>query len=164
MQSAGYCVTGYRARSLERIFTRLTRIKVEPARDPYVIYGVSRRNVMLKTVGSFCAALIIAAAAFSTSAQAQHHHHGGYRGGGHYGGYHGRHYGGAWGGFAAGAIIGGLLAAPYYRGEPYYYPGPRYYDGPPPDDAEAYCMQRFRSYDPRSGTYLGYDGYRHPCP
>ncbi|MGB8044731.1 MAG: BA14K family protein [Pseudolabrys sp.] len=25
-------------------------------------------------------------------------------------------------------------------------------------------MQRFRSYDPGSGTYLGYDGYRHPCP
>jgi hypothetical protein len=28
----------------------------------------------------------------------------------------------------------------------------------------AYCEQRFRSYDPASGTYLGYDGYRHPCP
>ncbi len=27
-----------------------------------------------------------------------------------------------------------------------------------------YCMRRFRSYDPRSGTYLGYDGYRHRCP
>jgi hypothetical protein len=27
-----------------------------------------------------------------------------------------------------------------------------------------YCMQRFRSYDPRSGTYLGNDGNRHPCP
>jgi hypothetical protein len=27
-----------------------------------------------------------------------------------------------------------------------------------------YCMQRFRSYDPRSGTYLGHDGYRHRCP
>ncbi len=27
-----------------------------------------------------------------------------------------------------------------------------------------YCMQRFRSYDPRSGTYMGYDGYRHSCP
>ena len=27
-----------------------------------------------------------------------------------------------------------------------------------------YCMQRFRSYDPQSGTYLGNDGYRHPCP
>jgi hypothetical protein len=27
-----------------------------------------------------------------------------------------------------------------------------------------YCMRRFRSYDPRSGTYVGYDGQRHPCP
>jgi hypothetical protein len=26
-----------------------------------------------------------------------------------------------------------------------------------------YCMQRYRSYDPRSGTYLGFDGYRHRC-
>jgi hypothetical protein len=25
-------------------------------------------------------------------------------------------------------------------------------------------LQRFRSYDPASGTYLGYDGQRHPCP
>jgi hypothetical protein len=27
-----------------------------------------------------------------------------------------------------------------------------------------YCMRRFRSYDPRSGTYLGLDGLRHHCP
>jgi hypothetical protein len=27
-----------------------------------------------------------------------------------------------------------------------------------------YCMRRFRSYDPRSGTYLGFDGLRHHCP
>jgi BA14K-like protein len=27
-----------------------------------------------------------------------------------------------------------------------------------------YCQQRFRSYDPTSGTYLGVDGLRHPCP
>jgi hypothetical protein len=26
------------------------------------------------------------------------------------------------------------------------------------------CQQRFRSYDPSTGTYLGYDGLRHPCP
>ena len=26
------------------------------------------------------------------------------------------------------------------------------------------CAQRFKSYDPRSGTYLGRDGYRHACP
>jgi hypothetical protein len=32
------------------------------------------------------------------------------------------------------------------------------------NNAVAYCSQRYRSYDPRSGTYLGYDGYRHPCP
>jgi len=28
----------------------------------------------------------------------------------------------------------------------------------------AYCQQRFRSYDPSSGTYMGYDGLRHSCP
>jgi BA14K-like protein len=26
------------------------------------------------------------------------------------------------------------------------------------------CQSRFRSYDPSTGTYLGYDGLRHPCP
>ena len=31
-------------------------------------------------------------------------------------------------------------------------------------DGAAYCEQRFRSYDPASGTYLGFDGLRHPCP
>jgi hypothetical protein len=25
------------------------------------------------------------------------------------------------------------------------------------------CAQRYRSYDPASGTFLGYDGARHPC-
>jgi len=28
----------------------------------------------------------------------------------------------------------------------------------------AYCMQTYPSYDPQSGTYLGDDGYQHPCP
>jgi hypothetical protein len=26
------------------------------------------------------------------------------------------------------------------------------------------CAQRFRSYDPESQTYMGYDGIRHSCP
>ena len=26
------------------------------------------------------------------------------------------------------------------------------------------CAARFRSYDPASGTFLGFDGRRHPCP
>jgi hypothetical protein len=31
-------------------------------------------------------------------------------------------------------------------------------------DTAAYCAQRFKSYDPASGTYLGRDGQRRPCP
>ena len=77
-------------------------------------------------------------------------------------------YGGGWGpgaavgagvaGLAAGAIIGGAIAQS--QAAPSYYAPGGYVGG----DAEAYCMQRFKSYDPGSGTYLGYDGYRHPCP
>ena len=26
-----------------------------------------------------------------------------------------------------------------------------------------YCAERYRSYDPASGTFMGYDGRRHPC-
>ncbi len=78
------------------------------------------------------------------------------------------HGGWGWGGFAAGAaagaLLGAMIAAPYYAPGPYYYPGPGYYEGGYDGDAVRYCMQRFRSYDPGSGTYLGYDGYRHPCP
>jgi hypothetical protein len=72
-------------------------------------------------------------------------------------------------GLATGAIIGGALAQPRTYYEPgystYYEPGytgtvaPAYGGG----DVE-YCMRRYRSYDPRSGTFLGYDGLRHPCP
>lgn len=76
------------------------------------------------------------------------HHgwHGGYR--------HDRHYGGGWGpaigGLAAGAIIGGAIASSNAAAAG--------------GDAVGYCMNRFKSYDPASGTYLGYDGMRHPCP
>ena len=38
------------------------------------------------------------------------------------------------------------------------------YAAEPVANAEAYCEQRFRSYDPASGTYLGHDRPRHPCP
>ncbi len=30
--------------------------------------------------------------------------------------------------------------------------------------AVAYCARKFRSYNPRTGTYTGYDGLQHPCP
>jgi hypothetical protein len=109
------------------------------------------------------AAALAAGLAVSAPAQAQHHW-----GGGHW--HHGGYWGGeALGGFAAGALIGSALAGPnyYYYDEPGYYEGPEVYAGPGPGggpDAEAYCEQRYRSYDPESGTYLGYDGMRHPCP
>jgi hypothetical protein len=77
--------------------------------------------------------------------------------------------------------VGGALAADsyaYYGGPDYYgygY-GPDYYDNSYYDGGDtvavvpatggdpSYCAQRYRSYDPASGTYLGYDGLRHPCP
>jgi BA14K-like protein len=103
--------------------------------------------------------------------------HGGYRGGWG-GGY--RHYrGGGFGpGLVAGAVVGGALASSAYY-DPYYYGygyGPDYYndgyyddgavavEAAPGGDDAAYCAQTYRSYDPASGTYLGYDGQRHPCP
>ena len=87
--------------------------------------------------------------------------------------YRGRRGAGIGLGIAAGAIIGGIIASqggPYYYGAPGYHHGyyPGYYPTPgvyaAPGDAVGYCMSRFRSYDPVSGTYLGYDGFRHPCP
>lgn len=99
---------------------------------------------------------------------------GGWHGGGRPGGWHGgpvyrRGGGGFYPGLAAGAIIGGALAtAPFAYGysEPYVYDDD-FVDAPAvvgDADAIAYCQQRFRSYDVRTGTYLGYDGLRHPCP
>jgi hypothetical protein len=80
-------------------------------------------------------------------------------------------------GFATGAALGygygGGYYAPSYYGDDYAYDD--YYDGGYPGYASSsvvvsaggadpsYCAQRYRSYDPASGTYLGYDGLRHPC-
>ena len=82
----------------------------------------------------------------------------GYYGRGYYGGrYYGPrygYYGGGYGygsaaaagavGLATGAIVSGAIAQS--------------------NNAVSYCAQRFRSYDPASGTYLGNDGRRHRCP
>jgi hypothetical protein len=107
-------------------------------------------------------------------------------GGGGGGVYRGGYRQGGGGGFipgaVAGAVIGGAIASQSYGYAPgYYAPGyaPGYYDdqyyddggvvavAPAPvdgDDGVAYCMQTYRSYNPRLGSYLGNDGYRHPCP
>jgi len=92
-----------------------------------------------------------AAAPRATFQLAQYHHH-------HH---HHHHNGGFFPGAVIGGIIGGALASSPPPPDYYYTPGPDY--GPPPPDVE-YCMRHFHSYDPRSGTYMGYDGRRHPCP
>ena len=83
----------------------------------------------------------------------------GYRpvyGGGYYGNpyYRGYGYGGAALGLATGAVVGSAIAS-----QPVY-AAPAYGGG----NAVAYCAQRYKSYDPGSGTFLGYDGLRHSCP
>ena len=76
------------------------------------------------------------------------------------GGGWGRGRGGGWGrgggvGAAVGigvgaAIIGGAIAASAAEQQR--------------RDAVSYCMQRYRSFDPESMTYLGRDGLRRSCP
>jgi hypothetical protein len=87
------------------------------------------------------------------------HRHGGYR----HDGYRRNNVGGALAAGAAIGIIGGIIASQaqprYYEPAPVY--GQRVYGAPDGDDA--YCFSKYKSYDPESGTYLGYDGYRHPC-
>jgi hypothetical protein len=93
-----------------------------------------------------------------------------YQGGG-YRHHHHHRGGGFWPGVAVGAGIGFGSTYGYYGSPSYYDDSYGYYDDsvvaaapPADDDAVAYCMQRYRSYDPASGTYLGNDGLRHPCP
>jgi hypothetical protein len=79
------------------------------------------------------------------------------------------------GALATGALIGGAIASQnqgYYYGDQNYagYSDPGYvYSNAGPvaynnGGTVAYCEQTYRSYDPASGSYLGYDGVRHPCP
>ncbi|WP_348273207.1 BA14K family protein [Methylobacterium sp. yr668] len=82
-------------------------------------------------------------------------------------------------GFGYGGLGLGLAAADFGYGywPDYYYGGataPAYsyvpvaYDSPTADPTAtasqiASCEAQFKSYDPTTGTYLGYDGKRHPC-
>jgi hypothetical protein len=120
-------------------------------------------------------ALTIGAAAFADDADARRRHH---RGG------HGDAVAAGVLGLAAGAIIGGALSQPRYHGgyyEPdyYYEPAPVYvapapvYVQPAPvysyareawtPDWYAYCEGRYRSFNPQTGYFLGYDGQYHFC-
>ncbi len=82
----------------------------------------------------------------------------GYRGGYYRGGYYRGGNGGAvaagvLGGLALGAVIAGANAAP---------PPVAYAPGGGADWV-AYCSSKYRSFNPATGLYLGYDGQYHPC-
>jgi hypothetical protein len=78
-------------------------------------------------------------------------------------------------GFAAGAIVGSALSGPrYYAPQPYayqprpvynYQPAPVYYGPPAPWTAQwySYCGSKYRSFNPSTGYFLGYDGRYHFC-
>jgi len=59
-------------------------------------------------------------------------------------------------GLATGAILGQALAVPP---QPRRAPRVQYYDA----NAITYCARKYRSFDPNSFTFLGYDGRRHYC-
>jgi len=74
---------------------------------------------------------------------------------------------GFWPGQAAGDVVGGAIGtagaiatAPFRAFDPNTN---SYAMGGPGMGGSEYCAQRYRSYDPQSGTFLGYDGRRHPC-
>lgn len=86
-----------------------------------------------------------------TRVQARRHNGGRRGGGGHGGGGGGIDAGGA---AALGIIgaIGTLMVIDAARQQQ------------DQSDAVAYCMQRFRSYNPRTGFYVGFDGRPRRCP
>ena len=115
-------------------------------------------------------ALTIGAASLVGTAEARHrhrHHHNGA----------GMAAAGIFG-LAAGALLGSALAQPRYY---HYEPAPVYVAAASatgglsaragllsrPDAVDAgmvrYCGQRYRSFDPQTGYFLGYDGNYHFC-
>ena len=61
-------------------------------------------------------------------------------------------------GFATGAIVGSAAAPRYYA------PAPGYYGGSAgASDWIAACSAKYKSFNPSTGNYLGYDGQYHRC-
>lgn len=71
-------------------------------------------------------------------------------------------------GFATGAVVGSALSGPRNYApapQPYYAPKPAYY-GPPAPWTPAwysYCGSKYRSFNPNTGYFFGYDGRYHFC-
>jgi hypothetical protein len=127
------------------------KIRQSNGRAGKLVTRVLATGVML---GMYAFGLIattsLAMTAGSTAAYAQ-------RGRGRGGGGRGR--GGGWGGGGAavglgiaGAIIGGAIIASQAE------------QARAAENAAGYCMRKYRSYNPETGTYIGRDGMERPCP
>jgi len=139
------------------------------------------------TFTALIAALVgVMALTLSVPAEAGRGHGNGWKGGGNRyvqnnyygrgGGYYGRRGGDNWNavgagllGFGVGAIVGSALTPrEVYVAPPPPPPRPVYTNagyGPPAwtPDWYTYCYSRYRSFNPNSGTFVGYDGYEHFC-
>jgi hypothetical protein len=86
-----------------------------------------------------------------------------YRGRGYgYRGYGYRGYGYRNGGAVAAGVIGGLALGAAIAGAAAAPPPVAYAPGGGADWI-AYCSSKYRSFNPATGLYLGYDGQYHPC-
>jgi len=104
------------------------------------------KNVVFRTFAKAAVlGTVVLAMAGTTTAQADYYRHGHNNGG--------AALAGGIFGFAAGMIAGAAANSRSDR---------RFVNA---GDAEwvAYCARKYRSYDPRSNTFLGHDGYRHYC-
>jgi hypothetical protein len=127
---------------------------------------------LMKTILLSAAAATFALASVSDASAWDRWHHGGWHGGG-WG------YGAA--GLAGGLLLGSAIASQprYYYDDEYAPPPVRYYAPPPPvyypgpyagnglrpwsPQWMRYCEGRYRTFDARSGTFVGNDGMRHFC-
>ena len=125
------------------------------------------------TLTAFFAAALVALTVLTLSAPAEagrgrgYSNHGGHRGHGYNHRYRGGGNAVAAGiiGLGVGALIGSALTPRTVYVAP---PPPRYAPvayGPQPwsPDWYSYCYSRYRTFNPNSGTFVGYDGYEHFC-
>jgi hypothetical protein len=90
------------------------------------------------------------------------YHHGSPRGFG--GGAPATRFDGNSAGYRGTFISGSVVGAVGFYDNGYYEDDPVTVVPDQGGDTVAYCLQIYKSRDPQSGTYLGYDGQRHPCP